>query len=411
MAISIDRISLAELMVAIDDKSKHAAPLGMMSTMMDERLAGTVLRLLEALSSPMEARVLGPGIVREICYRVLMGEQGGAMRAALTSQSHFGKVARALRRIHADYAGDLDVAMLAGEANMSVPAFHVHFKSVTQCSPIQYVKSTRLHQARLLMIRNGMTASVACAQVGYESASQFSREFKRLFGRTPGEEAVFMKQSLVLMPAERGFAKLPDFAGQANGGQVSLSDVFTIPGVRPILFVVLTFVLAHNILYTYIAPFLASARMHERTGLVLLIFGAASLLGIWAIGVMIDRHLRMLTLASTCLFALAAIGLHLASHDPAAIYGAVAIWGLGFGGAATLFQTALAQAANDAPDVAQSMLVTVWNLAIAGGGVIGGLLLDQFGAGMFAPALLVLLLAAFVMIWFARHRGFPTSTA
>lgn len=207
MAISIDRISLAELMVAIDEKSKDAAPLGMMSTMMDERLAGTVLRLLEALSSPMEARVLGPGIVREICYRVLMGEQGGAMRAALTSQSHFGKVARALRRIHADYAGDLDVAMLAGEANMSVPAFHVHFKSVTQCSPIQYVKSTRLHQARLLMIRNGMTASVACAQVGYESASQFSREFKRMFGRTPGEEAVFMKQSLVLMPAERGFAR------------------------------------------------------------------------------------------------------------------------------------------------------------------------------------------------------------
>ena len=207
MAISIDRISLAELMVAIDDKSKDAAPLGMMSTMMDERLAGTVLRLLEALSSPVEARVLGPGIVREICYRVLMGEQGGAMRAALTSQSHFGRVARALRRIHADYAGDLDVAMLAGEANMSVPAFHVHFKSVTQCSPIQYVKSTRLHQARLLMIRNGMTASVACAQVGYESASQFSREFKRMFGRTPGEEAVFMKQSLVLMPAERGFAR------------------------------------------------------------------------------------------------------------------------------------------------------------------------------------------------------------
>lgn len=207
MAISIDRISLAELMVAIDDKSKDAAPLGMMSTMMDERLAGTVLRLLEALSSPVEARVLGPGIVREICYRVLMGEQGGAMRAALTSQSHFGRVARALRRIHADYAGDLDVAMLAGEANMSVPAFHVHFKSVTQCSPIQYVKSTRLHQARLLMIRNGMTASVACAQVGYESASQFSREFKRMFGRTPGEEAVLMKQSLVLMPAERGFAR------------------------------------------------------------------------------------------------------------------------------------------------------------------------------------------------------------
>lgn len=202
MAIRIDRSSLADLMVAVDDKRSDAAPLGILSTPMDERLADTVLRLLQALSSPLEARVLGPGIVREICYRVLMGEQGGAMRAALTSQSHFGKIARALRRIHTDYAGDLDVTMLASEANMSVPAFHVHFKSVTQCSPIQYVKSTRLHQARLLMIRNDMTASAACSQVGYESASQFSREFKRLFGRTPGEEAEFMRQSLSLRPAQ-----------------------------------------------------------------------------------------------------------------------------------------------------------------------------------------------------------------
>lgn len=254
--------------------------------------------------------------------------------------------------------------------------------------------------------------AIAIAMVGIPLALSLGIPAGTLLGTVVGWRLCFGIMSLLALLLIIWIrVKLPDFAGQANGGKVSLSDVFTIPGVRPILFVVLTFVLAHNILYTYIAPFLASARMHDRTDLVLLIFGAASLLGIWAIGVMIDRHLRMLTLASTCLFALAAIGLHLASNDPAVIYGAVAIWGLGFGGAATLFQTALAQAANDAPDVAQSMLVTVWNLAIAGAGVIGGLLLDQFGAGMFAPALLVLLLAAFVMIWFARHRGFPTSTA
>ncbi|MET3133579.1 AraC-like DNA-binding protein [Oxalobacteraceae bacterium GrIS 1.11] len=201
LAIRIDRTTLADLLLTMADQDADAAPLGMMSSVMDERLANTVLRLLEALSSPQEARVLGPAIVREICYRVLTGEQGGAMRAALAGQSHFGKVARALRRIHADYAADLDVALLAAEANMSVPAFHVHFKAVTQCSPIQYVKSTRLHQARLLMIRNNMSASAACTQVGYESASQFSREFKRLFGRTPGQEADFMKHSLALIPA------------------------------------------------------------------------------------------------------------------------------------------------------------------------------------------------------------------
>ena len=203
LAIDIDRSTLADLLMTIEHSEGHiaASPRGMVSTPMDARLADTVLRLLQALASPLDARVLGPAIVREICYRVLMGEQGGAMRAALTSQSHFGKIAKALRRIHADYSSELDVTTLAGEALMSVPAFHAHFKAVTQCSPIQYVKSARLHQARLLMVRSELTAAAVCAQVGYESASQFSREFKRLFGRSPVEEANFMRQSLALTPA------------------------------------------------------------------------------------------------------------------------------------------------------------------------------------------------------------------
>lgn len=198
LTIKVDRTTLADLMFAIDqaDNEVPAAPRGMMTTRMDARLRDTVLRLLETLNSPLEARVLGPAIVREICFRVLMGEQGAAMRAALTSQGQFGRIAKALRRIHADYAASIDVTMLAAEANMSVPAFHVHFKSVTHCSPIQYVKSARLHQARLLMARNDMTAQSACAQVGYESPSQFSREFKRFFGRSPSEEADVLRRYL-----------------------------------------------------------------------------------------------------------------------------------------------------------------------------------------------------------------------
>lgn len=198
LTIQVDRTTLADLMFAIDQSANEvpAAPKGMMTTRMDEQLRGTVLRLLETLSSPLEARVLGPAIVREICFRVLMGEQGAAMRAALTSQGQFGRIAKALRRIHSDYAASIDVGMLAAEASMSVPAFHVHFKSVTHCSPIQYVKSARLHQARLLMARNDMTAQAACAQVGYESPSQFSREFKRFFGRSPSEEADVLRRYL-----------------------------------------------------------------------------------------------------------------------------------------------------------------------------------------------------------------------
>ncbi len=200
LSIRVDRTTLADLMFAIDqsDNEIAAMPKGMMCTRMDERLRDTVLRLLEALTSPLDARVLGPAIVREICYRVLIGEQGAAMRAALTSQGQFGRIAKALRRIHADYAADIDVGMLAAEASMSVPAFHVHFKSVTHCTPIQYVKSARLHQARLLMVRSEMTAQAAAAQVGYESPSQFSREFKRFFGRSPGEEANAVRRMLTV---------------------------------------------------------------------------------------------------------------------------------------------------------------------------------------------------------------------
>lgn len=200
LSIRIDRTTLAGLLMAVGDNLAcgAAAPKSVMSTPMDGRLSDAVLRLLEALRSPLEARVLGPAIVNEICFRVLTGEQGNAMRAALTNQSQFGKITKALQRIHADCSANLNVPLLASEAAMSVAAFHLHFKAVTQCSPIQYVKSMRLHNARLLMIRHDMTAAAASAQVGYESASQFNREFKRLFGRTPGQETHVMRPSLSL---------------------------------------------------------------------------------------------------------------------------------------------------------------------------------------------------------------------
>ncbi|RIQ17241.1 MFS transporter [Bordetella avium] len=203
--------------------------------------------------------------------------------------------------------------------------------------------------------------------------------------------------------------QLPDFPGQGAGRRLPLGAVLCLPGVRSVLFVVLAFVLAHNILYTYIAPFLASQGMAGRADLVLLVFGLASLLSIWIIGARIDRHLRGLTLASTALFGLAALMLGVAGGAPALIYLAVAVWGLAFGGAATLFQTALAQAAGDAADVAQSMLVTAWNVAIAGGGLAGGLLLERLGVAAFSPALLLLLILAWMRIWAGRHHAFPAA--
>lgn len=192
----------ADLMIRIDQRytGVQARPQGMISTPMDRRFSESVLRFLEAMNRPLEAEILGPSLVRELYYHVLTGEQGSSMRAALLVQGRFGKIAKAIARIHASFSQDLNVERLAGEAGMSVPTFHSHFKSVTNTTPIQYLKSIRLHQARLLMVRNNMTAATACLDVGYESASQFSREFKRLFGQSPQEEAKRMKANFALPP-------------------------------------------------------------------------------------------------------------------------------------------------------------------------------------------------------------------
>ncbi|MBK5923704.1 MFS transporter [Rhodovulum sulfidophilum] len=202
-------------------------------------------------------------------------------------------------------------------------------------------------------------------------------------------------------------AKVPDFAGEPAGQRRTLRGVLTLPGIRPVLGVVLSFVLAHNILYTYIAPFLAGAGMVERTDAVLLVFGLASLVSIWIVGMLIDTRLRVLTLTSIALFALAAAMFWIWRDTPTAIYAASAIWGLAFGGCATLFQTASAKSAGPAADLAQSMLVTMWNTAIAGGGLAGGLLLERFGPESLAPGLLLLIALAGAMTFAARYHGFP----
>lgn len=208
--------------------------------------------------------------------------------------------------------------------------------------------------------------------------------------------------SLVLMVILRLTA--PDVAGQSVQQRLPLRSVLRLDGVRRLLLVVLTFVLAHNLLYTYISPLLEPAGMAARTDAVLLLFGLCSLVSIAVTGILVDRHLYRLTLLSIGLFLMAALLLQLYIANMQLIWGAVALWGLAFGGAATLFQTEMVHRAEAATDVAQSMLVTVWNLAIAGGGMLGGLLLESCGVRSFAPVLFLLLLVA---MWMARKSSQP----
>ena len=111
------------------------------------------------------------------------------MQALANRHNHVGQIARVLRMIEQRYADNLTMEELAREVNMSVSAFHHHFKAVTATSPLQYIKSFRLHKARLMMLHDGIKAGAAAARVGYESNSQFSREYKRFFGSTPTDQA------------------------------------------------------------------------------------------------------------------------------------------------------------------------------------------------------------------------------
>lgn len=203
MCLSVDIAGLQDLLMDIGDDEQFQPQLhtsGIHSAFMSEEMLCAAERLLDVMTNPRDARVLGPQLVREIIYYVLTGPIGGALLSLVNRQTQFSQIARALRRIENHFAESLSVEMLAAEVNMSVSAFHHNFKAVTQTSPLQYLKRYRLHQARLMMLQDGMKASAAAVRVGYESPSQFSREFKRYFGVTPGEEAGRARLRLPITP-------------------------------------------------------------------------------------------------------------------------------------------------------------------------------------------------------------------
>ncbi len=202
---------------------------------------------------------------------------------------------------------------------------------------------------------------------------------------------------------------IPDFAGQSAQKRLPILQVLLMPGIRAILFVVFLWMLAHNILYTYISPFLASTGQAYKVETILFMFGISSIVGILLTGMFIDRSLRKITLISLFIFAIATVLLAVYSSSSFVVVISIVLWGVTFGGAPTLLQTALANTAGHEADLAQSMLVTVFNLAIAFGGMVGGGLLESFGAASFPWFMLIFALIALSIVYLAHKHGFISS--
>ncbi len=261
--------------------------------------------------------------------------------------------------------------------------------------------------ARRMVAPHQQGRALALAMVGTPIALSLGVPLGTWLGGLVGWRTTFGLMSAVsLVLIAWVLVKVPDYAPQPAHQRLSLGKVLTTPGVRPVLAVVISWMLAHNILYTYIAPFVAQAGLAERVDVVLLVFGIAALAGIWITAKLVEPLLRNTVLVSLVMFAAVSLVFGVLGAVPAVIYLGVAVWGLSFGGAATLLQTALADAAGEGADVALSLNVVAWNSAIAGSGVAGGVLLDTWGVASFAWAMLVLIGVALAIVWAARAHGF-----
>lgn len=262
--------------------------------------------------------------------------------------------------------------------------------------------------ARRMVMVHQQGQAMAIAMVGTPIAMALGVPLGAWLGQQFGWRNAFdIMSGLTVLLIGWVLFKMPDYPGQAGHERLPMGAVLKTPGVRPVLATVMLWMLAHNVLYTYIAPFVARAGLGGRIDVVLMTFGIAALLGIGVVGRTVDRRLRVSVLASLALFALVALLFILTPGQAVAIYLGVALWGLTFGGAATLLQTALADSAGAGADAALSMNVVAWNSAIAGAGLLGGVLLDSWGAGAFPWAVLALSAAAFCTARSARTHGFP----
>ncbi len=203
LVLRLDQRELSQLMVDSDLPAPRPqqSNRGMATGAMTEPLLAAFLRLLDLLDEPQDIPILAPNIQREIFYRLLVGDQGVRLRQIASAGSQSQQIARAIDWLKNNFSEQLRVDDLARQAHMSVSTFHQHFRTMTAMSPLQYQKWLRLNEARRLMLSEPLDATTAAFQVGYESASQFSREYSRLFGAPPLRDINILRQTAVPMEA------------------------------------------------------------------------------------------------------------------------------------------------------------------------------------------------------------------
>lgn len=176
------------------------APRGIAVNRTSPALLEAIVRLLQLLDDPADIPVLAPLVIREILYRVLQGGQGTPLHPFAIVGTHAHGISQAIQRINRQFDRPLAVEELARSVNMSVSAFHKHFKRVTAMSPLQYQKTVRLQEARRLLLTETEQAAEAAFRVGYESPSQFSREYARMYGLPPSMDARRLRDSIAADP-------------------------------------------------------------------------------------------------------------------------------------------------------------------------------------------------------------------
>lgn len=184
---------------APDHSATEMTGIGISNAPMD--LLDPLSRLLRLLDHPRDIPVLAPGIEREIVWRLLNGHQGGLVREIGLADPRLSEISKTVKWIHSHLHEALRVEALATQANMSVSTFHRHFRFVTAMTPIQYQKQIRLQEARTRLLSNGQSVEAVGFSVGYESPSQFSREYKRFFGLPPTQDVRSRRQRTSLQPA------------------------------------------------------------------------------------------------------------------------------------------------------------------------------------------------------------------